>query len=322
MGATGSRQDHSKDASAHEVGIHRRIRQQAQRAGLPRDLLLTSQHQPQPLAPQPDRPGPWFRLTTPGPPAGNDLFDLFLARYDAAAADPTARWQLVCAATQALAGVLRALAQLHRLGVAHGDVKPENAVLDRDAGGRAVVRLIDFGASSTDPREWQARYGTQYFRAYSWLPSRRRGPTVQMLDPLTNRLQAFCRLAPPSRRDDVFRALSEYHRLVTNLDEESAGAWDEPPVLGGAVAQGGAAMPPAQLAGAIRHAAAGDADAARRVEQALAAESPERRLHLAADLETARMLRRCFNVAAVCSPDDAAKASAWAMLDRLFRLPD
>lgn len=39
----------------------------------------------------------------------------------------------------------RALGRAHRIGVVHRDVKPENIFLTRDAGGRMVVKLLDFG---------------------------------------------------------------------------------------------------------------------------------------------------------------------------------
>jgi serine/threonine-protein kinase len=43
--------------------------------------------------------------------------------------------------------LIAGLAELHRLGIAHRDVKPENVFLAYDAHGNIVVKLIDFGVS-------------------------------------------------------------------------------------------------------------------------------------------------------------------------------
>ncbi len=46
-----------------------------------------------------------------------------------------------------LSGIVEGLAAAHSLGIVHGDLKPSNVMLDRDAAGRTIARVIDFGAS-------------------------------------------------------------------------------------------------------------------------------------------------------------------------------
>ncbi|MDB4935161.1 MAG: Adenylate cyclase [Labilithrix sp.] len=51
----------------------------------------------------------------------------------------------VALTTDIVKQLARALARVHALGIVHRDVKPENVFLTRDAGGRMLVKLIDFG---------------------------------------------------------------------------------------------------------------------------------------------------------------------------------
>jgi len=49
-----------------------------------------------------------------------------------------------------VAGIARALGHLHRRGIVHGDVKPQNAVLAGPAGERRAL-LVDLGLSDGEP---------------------------------------------------------------------------------------------------------------------------------------------------------------------------
>mmetsp|Transcript_33066 Transcript_33066/g.71979 ORF Transcript_33066/g.71979 Transcript_33066/m.71979 type:complete len:514 (-) Transcript_33066:93-1634(-) len=49
-----------------------------------------------------------------------------------------------------LAQVARALRQLHLLSIVHRDISVENILIDQDSDGSLAVKLIDFGASSTE----------------------------------------------------------------------------------------------------------------------------------------------------------------------------
>jgi serine/threonine protein kinase len=42
-------------------------------------------------------------------------------------------------------GIIKGVAELHRAGFVHGDLKPENALIGRDEQGNKVLRLADFG---------------------------------------------------------------------------------------------------------------------------------------------------------------------------------
>jgi hypothetical protein len=301
--------------------MHRQLGRLIRRAPHPCDRLLTA-----------DRPVDG-RLAVRGPPPGNDLFDLFVARFDAAVADRAARWALVGLATKALSGLLEGLGQLHALGFAHGDVKPENAVVNM-VNGRPLVQLIDFGAAAPTTRQgaadWETQHRRRYFLDGGWLPGRRRERPVPMADPMGGGPADYCRLGAPSARDDVFRALAGYHRMVTRLDPAAAAApaWPDSRLF----RPGGMRrltrdsrpepMPTDRLIGAIRSASAGDQSAEADVGRGLAAASPAQRLVARAEVEVALMMLRCLNVAARCCPDNAARASARAALSRLFRLPD
>lgn len=323
MGAAPSQPvEHQKNAPLYEAKMHRTLRRLAQQARHPCNRLLVAH-----------RPSVDGRLAVCGPPPGNDLFDIFMARFDEAVANPAARWALVGLATKALNGLMQGLAQLHALGVAHGDVKPENAVVNV-VHGRPLVQLIDFGASAPTTRQgaadWEGQYLRRYFLDSGWLPERRRGQPVQMANPMCAGPAAYCRLAPPSARDDVFCALSGYHRMVTRLDPRGAAepTWPDSRLF----RPGGMRrltqisrpekMPIDCLVGAIRAAAAGDAAAELIVGRGLAAALPKDRLTARTEVEIALMMLRCFNVASRCCPDDAARASARAAFSRLFRLPD
>ena len=63
----------------------------------------------------------------------------------------------------------RALAALHEAGVAHGDVKPENVLVEKRPDGRIEARLIDLGLA-TDADQRTLRGGTpRYLPPETWL---------------------------------------------------------------------------------------------------------------------------------------------------------
>ncbi len=54
---------------------------------------------------------------------------------------------LACETVDIVVPVIAGLAELHRLGIAHRDVKPENIFLAYDPHGNVIVKLVDFGIS-------------------------------------------------------------------------------------------------------------------------------------------------------------------------------
>jgi hypothetical protein len=241
--------DIEKDVGEYEMQIHLELIEAVQKAGPASDVFLLARR----IRPIPNTDGYHFHM--PGPPRGNDLFDLFLRNLPAAqppvderTGEPVvmnrgqvqqmfdARWGLVVESTHMLRRLLHDLRVMHRLGYAHGDVKPENAVLV-SVDGKPQVRLIDFDQSGRLDDQGRARWSeanaTKAFNAACTLESRRIGPLVTGRDYRGN-MVAETHLGPPTAEDDLFRALCGYHRLVTAIDPDVAthSTWPESLLFG------------------------------------------------------------------------------------------
>lgn len=342
MGAAPSAEivNHSKKAGEYEVQINREL------IGATRGpMLLGTRARPIPGTDS-------YDLTSSGPPRGNDLFDLFLNEVPGAEAPPPppppteapprqqqverrdARWRLVVRSTSVLRQVMARLRELHALGFAHGDVKPENAVLMADEAGRPVVRLIDFGlACRLDPAgrdAWADAHRWGSYNAACILPSRFRGQPIAMQDMYGNPVVEV-QLHPPTAEDDLYRALCNFHRLVTALDPGAAGsvAWPDSALYGAGGSVDRLPVDPAGLPVQGQHAGRlGDlvyrAAAGQPTEPALAAQLQRRRLgpgvrqHLETAHRLGQMMLECFNVASACAPTPEYKAQAWQRFTQLF----
>ncbi len=340
MGAAPSAEvvDFTKKTSAFDVDINRQLvdalRPHPELAGLFRTATRV-------------RPIPGtdsFDLTSTGPPAGNDLYELFLARLDDCEARPvqrrqaqeraTRRWQLIARSTRVVRAVIGRLRTLHRLGFAHGDVKPENAVLMAGPDGTDQVALIDFDMACRLDPESEARWTDAHHRLYNAacvLDARFRQPPVHHTDEAGNPLVSAY-LSPPTPADDMWRALCNYHRLIVALDPGVVDfvSWPDSALYGagGRVErllnpeaegqfQGQHAGPLGRL---VFRAASGEvaaeAELARHLERRRV--GPGVLAHLDRVHTLGMMMLQCFNVVGGCAPSDRHKAQAWSTLTQLF----
>lgn len=86
--------------------------------------------------------------------------------------------------------LLTGLVEVHRLGVVHGDIKPENVVIDENHG---KVRVLDFGLARTSADEHEGLAGTPQYMAPEMLLDR----------------------APASVRTDVYAAGVVIYEMLT-----------------------------------------------------------------------------------------------------------
>jgi serine/threonine protein kinase len=96
-------------------------------------------------------------------------------------------------------GVLRALSEVHRLGMIHGDLKPQNILLTREG----VPKLVDFGvARRVRGQAGGERFGSPYYMAPEVVLSK---PADQRADlySLGATLYHLLTGRPPFRGDDV-----------------------------------------------------------------------------------------------------------------------
>jgi hypothetical protein len=346
MGAATSMVEHTKVASAYEVTVNRELLD-AVRAHPDVAATLQLSNRTRPLEGTLD-----YQITSRGPPPGNDLLDLFLARLPEEptdesgeptqpAAPPTrqqaqrkdhAQWRLVRDATSVACKLLKALQGLHSLGFAHGDVKPENAVMLE---GR--VQLIDFGQTSRLGDGRWAEANTALLNVVRTSPTRWVGQPVELVGP-DGEIVLEVRMSPPTVLDDMFRACTGFHRLVSELDPETARqpAWPDSLMFGpdgglgrlleearAQQAQSQPAQPTetvAQMCELVHMAAMGDMEAEKRLVHGLGCRriSPGTILRLRVAVVMGRMMIACFNVAAVCAPTQQHKAQAWQIMTDMF----
>ena len=149
-----------------------------------------------------------WKITSRGP-TQSDLLDLAAQALDEV---HQSAGRLIMAGTEILTQGMAALADLHTLGFAHGDVKPENAVLLND--GR--VCLIDFGLSARLTPEglqaWSEQFGDEWLTPLCTHPDRILETRFTGPDRVMGSLQR-----PPSVADDNFRAVCSFHRVISRL---------------------------------------------------------------------------------------------------------
>ena len=149
-----------------------------------------------------------WKITSRGP-AKSDLLDLAQrALYEV----HQSAGRLIMAGTEILTAGMAALADLHTLGFAHGDVKPENAVLLNDD----RVCLIDFGLSARLTPEglqaWSEQFEGEWLNSLCTHPDRIVETRFSGPDRVMGSLQR-----PPSVADDNFRAVCSFHRVISAL---------------------------------------------------------------------------------------------------------
>ena len=118
--------------------------------------------------------------------------------------------------------ILHGLAYLHGMGTIHRDIKPANVMLlwPEDAEARVMVKLVDFGLSSMDPKRDTLRGGTRSYMAPEIIRGEKGEPRSDLFSLGVTLYYALCGVLPfgprskddPPPTDEPFRP-PEPHRL-------------------------------------------------------------------------------------------------------------